>query len=107
MEPFNQSVTWRSPAVGIVPPNSAITVRLQVPFDIDQESPLVLTFNGSAILKLREISTQQVTIDNPSNKAIPYLMVIVPRTALALKDMSWKDRLRIVARKMFPNLPQF
>jgi hypothetical protein len=98
---------WRSPAVGIIPANSAITVRLQVPMDVNTESPLVLTLNAKAILHLREVQANLVMIDNQSNKAVPYLMVIVPRHALALKDMGWRQRLEMIARRIFPNLPQF
>lgn len=105
MEPFNQSVAWRSPAIGIVPPNSSISVRLQVPIDVNIEAPLILTFNGGVVLQLREVLPNQVTIDNTSTKAVPYVMVIVSRTALALRDLSWRDRLRLVMQKMFPNLP--
>ena len=96
---MNQSVAWRSPAVGLIPPHSSVTVRIQIPFDTNVESPLLLTFKAKSSLSLRDVRSDQVTIDNLSDRATPYLLVIIPQTALALPSMDWKQRFQLLKKK--------
>lgn len=99
---MNQSIIWRSPAVGVVPPKGILTVKVQVAFDPKTEAPLILTANGRKTLILQNVSESgtEVTIENPTNKNVPYVMVIVSKEALTIPSMSWVERIRLLIRKL-------
>lgn len=99
---MNESVAWRSPAFGVVPPKSTVTVTVQIPFDVNREAPLVLTASGRGVLLLKEVFSNKITLENPTDRNIPYLLVIASKTALALPDMKWKDRFKLLLNKIFP-----
>ncbi len=101
---MNQSIAWRSPAFGVVPPKSTVTVGFQIPFDVNREAPLVLTASGRGVLVLKDVLPNQVTLENPTDRNVPYLLVIASKAALALPDMSWKDRMKALLNKFFPQI---
>jgi hypothetical protein len=101
---INKSKAWRSPAFGVVPAKSFVTVSIEIPIDLAKEEPLILTVKKYGTVTIRNIHPTSVSIENTSNRPVPYLLVIVSKMALSLPKMKWRDRLQLLAQR-FMNEP--
>jgi hypothetical protein len=102
---INKSKAWRTPAFGIVPAKSYITVSFEIPIDLVKEEPIVLTVKKYGTVAIRNIQPKAVSIENTSNRPVPYVLVVASKMALSLPKMKWRDRLQLLAHR-FMNEPK-
>jgi hypothetical protein len=102
---IHKSRAWRSPAFGVIPAKAYVTVSVEIPIDLAREEPIILTVKKYGTVSIRDIRTTSVSIENTTNRPVPYMMVIVSKMALSLPKMKWRDRLQLLAHR-FMNEPK-
>ena len=96
---MNQSIAWRSPAAGVIVPKGTVTVKFQLPIQPDREFPLVLTATGRGTIIVKQTEAHFVVLENPTDKTVPYLMVIVPQIYLTAVTTNWKQLFKAAWQK--------
>ena len=86
---MNHSGTMRTPAIGLVPARDAVVVTIEKPLE-DTEQPVVITKQPSQ-LRISATYRTKIILQNDSDQAIPYLMVVVPRKLIALGQLPWQQ----------------
>jgi hypothetical protein len=95
---MNRSIAWRSPAVGVVAPSSTVEVAYQLPIDLKREYPVVLTAVKNS-LQVVNVEQHRVTLRNEGVTPVPYLLIVVPQSAITAATTDWKQVIEILKQR--------
>jgi len=80
-------------AAGVLRPGSAQLVKVTPPISDATEKPLVLS-PATGSITLRSVrpndSSEGVWVENSTNRTVPFLFVVVPKTLVDLGSLPWK-----------------
>lgn len=94
------SKTWRSPAIGVVPPRGKAAVHVELALT-DEDTPVLMTWPRNVALAYDIVSATQVVITNTMNYPVAFAMFFTNRKWVAAATFNWGalfDRLRQLRR---------
>lgn len=92
--------TWKSLAVGALPPNAVMSVHLDRPLDLDADFPAVITVTGANSVSVIKTEPTQITLRNNTHTLTPYWLVVVPRQAVAAVTTDWARLIQAIRQRL-------